>query len=56
MPKQTFVALLSTSIQEDIQRELLELGLSHEDIERALNSRLGDLDDTIDITKYLNDN
>ena len=47
------ISLLSENIQEAIARDLRQLGLDNEDIEIAMSSRLCDLEDTIDIDKYL---
>lgn len=54
--KTTYISLLSNDIQEAIERELRQLGLDDEDIELAMSSRLCDLEDTIDIEKYLENN
>lgn len=47
------ISSLSNDIQEAIERDLRQLGLDDEDIEIAMSSRLCDLEDTIDIKKYL---
>lgn len=53
MNKTIYVVLLPSKIQEEIYEELKRLGLSQEDIQNAMDSRLSDLEDTINITKYL---
>jgi SOS response regulatory protein OraA/RecX len=52
MMKNVFVRTLSEEIQNEIKIELNQLGLDKEDIENALDSRLLDLADTININKY----
>jgi len=54
MNKTTYICQLPSSIQDTIKQELINLDLSHEDIEDALSSRLCDLEDTININKYIN--
>lgn len=49
----TFVCCLDGETQKSIRRDLENLGLCTEDIALAMNSRLCDLEDTIDIDKYL---
>lgn len=59
--KNLFVSQLSTEVQEAIQSDVInalnELQLDTEEqteaIENAMNSRLSDLADLIDINKYL---
>ena len=50
-------AELSNDIYNEVRRALCEMGLKdgelNEAIEAAMNSRLCDLEDTIDITKYI---
>lgn len=53
MKKTTFICQLSERTQKEIENELIDLGLSSEDVQNALDSRLCDLSDTIDIVKYL---
>lgn len=48
-----YVEELSESVKDQIVRDLKAAGYSNEDIELALNSKLSDLRDTIDIDKYL---
>lgn len=50
----TFIELLSYEIRQLVYLDLLSLELSNEDIEIAMSSRLCDLEDTIDISKYIN--
>jgi SOS response regulatory protein OraA/RecX len=50
--KNTFIRTLNEEIQTEIKAELIQLGLDNEDIENALDSRLSDLADTININKY----
>ena len=54
MMKTLFINQLEESTQKAIERELTEMGFSQEDIENALDSRLCDLSDTININAYLN--
>lgn len=51
--KTMYICQLSKGVQESIEQELISLGLEKEDIENALDSRLCDLSDTININKYL---
>lgn len=51
--KQTFIHDLSDSMQLDITRALFDTGMETEDVARGMASRIGDLDDTIDVTPYL---
>lgn len=51
--KTTYIAQLPAEAQNGIKRELEELGLNEEDINNAMDSRLCDLEDTIDIKAYL---
>lgn len=51
--KTKYIAQFPLEVQEKINEELIALGLNREDIERAMSSRLCDLEDTIDITSYL---
>ena len=48
-----YICTLDGKIQSAIRNDLTELGLCAEDISRAMDSRLCDLEDTIDIEKYL---
>lgn len=49
----TYICTLDGKIQSAIRSDLTELGLCAEDISRAMSSRLCDLEDTIEIGKYL---
>ncbi|MCA1064841.1 hypothetical protein QTG56_24855 (plasmid) [Rossellomorea sp. AcN35-11] len=51
--KPLYVRQLPTNLQEQIQEELKNKGLNQEDIDNAMDSKLTDLEDTIDIRKYL---
>lgn len=53
MTKTTFIFLLSEEVQNAIKEDLQKLDLNTEDVELAMNSRLCDLEDTLDISKYL---
>ena len=53
MNKTTFVFELSEEIQEEIKNDLRNVHISDSDLIRALGSRLCDLEETIDIEKYL---
>lgn len=53
MKKTMFIVQLPEKTQKEIEKELREMNLDEEDIESAMNSRLADLSDTIDINKYL---
>jgi len=61
MTKTTFINQLPTSIQEEIKKDLHEVleniitldNNIQEEIEIAIGSRLCDLEDTINIEKYL---
>lgn len=54
--KQIFVDLLPERTQKQIKQELEQLQLEPIFIKMALRSRLCDLEDVIDISKYLDDN
>ena len=54
MYKTRYIITFSNEIQKEIKADLLKIGLTKEDIENALSSRLCDLEDTINIQKYLN--
>lgn len=49
----TYICTLSKDIQDSIHAALTDQGLQHDDIALAMNSRLCDLTDTININKYL---
>lgn len=52
--KKHYICTYPSDVQKAIQTELEALEeLSKEDVERAMSSRLVDLEDTIDITKYV---
>ena len=53
MKKTLFVAQLPNAMQAQIEEELKNQGFTPEDISNALESRLSDLSDTLDITPYL---
>jgi hypothetical protein len=53
MKKTTFICAMSEDTQNEIIADLQNNRVSEEDIITALNSRLCDLEDTIDISKYL---
>lgn len=48
-----YICTLPKGIQESIRQELIDLNLSTEDVNNAMDSRLCDLSDTIDIKKYI---
>ncbi len=48
----TFIWLLDDNVKEEIEKDLREAGNSEEDVQRGLDSRLCDLEETIDIQKY----
>ena len=48
----TFIILLPEVTRQSIYSDLLQLNLTDEDLDNAMNSRLCDLSDTIDINKY----
>lgn len=51
--KTMFMWQLSEEMQDEILKDLREVLDDEEDIERAMSSRLCDLEDTINIEKYL---
>lgn len=51
--KTIYVNQISKEIQESVRQELVDLNLSTEDVNNAMDSRLCDLSDTIDIKKYI---
>nr|WP_286314221.1 hypothetical protein [Mammaliicoccus lentus] len=48
----TFIWLLDDNVKAEIEKDLREAGNSEEDVQRGLDSRLCDLEETIDIQKY----
>lgn len=48
----TFIWLLDDNVKAEIEKDLRAAGFSEEDVQRGLDSRLCDLEDTIDIQKY----
>ncbi|WP_368901393.1 hypothetical protein [Oceanobacillus oncorhynchi] len=48
----TFIWLLDDNVKAEIEKDLRATGISEEDVKRGLDSRLCDLEDTIDIQKY----
>lgn len=53
MDRFKYLSQLDSNVMNAIIQELINLGLSNEDIKLAMNSRLIDLEDTIDIEKFL---
>jgi hypothetical protein len=51
--KTLYIGQLPAETQKAIREELKKNGLNKEDIERGMDGRLCDLEDTIDIEKYL---
>lgn len=51
--KTMYVAQLPLEIQTRIKGDLESLGLSEEDVKNGMESRLCDLEETIDIKPYL---
>jgi len=49
----TFVELLPEATRQAVYQDLLRLRLCDVDLDNAMNSRLCDLSDTIDIDKYI---
>lgn len=49
--KNTFIHQLPTKVQKQVEKELRKVLFTSEDIENALDSRLSDLADTIDLSK-----
>lgn len=52
--KYKYITQFDITTKNEILEDLKQSGLSDDDIINALNSRLIDLEDTIDIKKYLN--
>ena len=52
MDKTTFICLLPNNMQQAIEKDLREV-LSEDDFQIAISSRLCDLEDTINIGKYM---
>lgn len=48
-----YIALLPIEVQQEIKRELMNVHIEGQDLENAMNSRLCDLEDTINIKKYI---
>jgi hypothetical protein len=53
MSKTIFISTLSAKTKQAIASKLQSIGLSESDIDTAMNSRICDLEDTIDISKIL---
>ena len=53
MEKTAFICTLSEDVQNAILLDLEKLNLSEEDVRLAMDGRLCDLEDTMDISKYL---
>lgn len=53
MKTNVYIELLPDTLRQLIYRDLLELGLSNEDIDIAMSSRLCDLSDILDNNKYI---
>lgn len=53
MNKTIHVRLLSETKQDEIKQDLIQAGLTEDDLENALNSRLCDLENIISIQNYL---
>ena len=53
MKKTDFITTLNEEMQNEIKNELVSIGLCEEDLYAAMNSRICDLEDTINIEKYL---
>lgn len=45
----SYIAQLPIEMQNEIKNKLINLGLCEEDIEKAMNSRLCDLEDTLEL-------
>lgn len=48
----TFIWFFDDNVKAEIEKELRATGISEEDVQRGMDSRLCDLEDTIDIQKY----
>lgn len=48
-----YIWTLPGEVQREILNDLLLAGIEGEDVERAMDGRLCDLEDTIDIRRYL---
>lgn len=53
MNKNTFINLMNNVQIEEIKKQLIENGISKEDIEIALDSRLSDIEELIDVDSIL---
>ena len=53
MNKTTHISALPKEAQEEIKNILIQTGAEPEDIEAALNSRLCDLEEVVNITDYI---
>lgn len=49
--KTTYIAMLPLEKRNDIFRALVKAGITGEDLDNAMDSRLCDLEDTIDLKK-----
>lgn len=52
MEKTAYIATMTEKIQEEIKQDLIYAGIAGENLTRAMNSRLCDLEDVINIEKY----
>lgn len=50
--KSYYVCTYPKHVQHEIARELIRAGVHGEDFKRAMNSRLCDLEDTIDVRRW----
>ena len=53
MKSTMYISTMSITTQNSIQADLQSIGLGIDDVSTAMNSRLCDLEDTINIEKYL---
>lgn len=53
MKKTTYIQQMPQEVKRDIMKDLKSIGMTNEDFRIALYGRLCDLEDTIDISKYL---
>lgn len=51
--KSSYIDELPTSTQDEIEKDLSKVMSSKEDIEKGMHGKLSDLEDTVDINKYL---
>ena len=53
MSNTEYIELLPERVQREIAEELERVGIEGEDFERAMSSRVCDLEDTVDVRRWI---